>query len=476
VVVRRLWDRVAALHSSDPRKSSTRLEARHAEKKVRLVAPVPLVGKDRGGARRPRRGRQTARGGGTAASWPTCVAVSLATRCHGPRYTAPAGRGIVPAVRLRPVALLVLGACQAPTSDSSAFTTTPVTTVPDGSSSGSSSSSSSSGTTTTDDSGSGGGSADSTTEPVRDLGGTPDFGDGKPAGCKGKIDLLFVIMRGPTMVERQAQLALAVPQFIDAIKLKFDDFDYHIMVVDGDGETNNNGEGWGSPTCDHVCPNLACKIGQPCCPGGSLPDAGKPCCGDPNYPCEDLDLVTACDWTWGAGTVFPAGEFTADKPCPIDGGRRYLVKGQTDLEETFACIVNVGTDGWKSLGQALTAAMQKPINGPGGCNDGFLREDALLMVTTIATNPDTPELGSEGTPAEWAQAVIDAKGGDEESVVMYNIGGPGPECKPYDRVCQMAAMFTYHHLVYAEEPDYGPGFGEAASLVETACAGFTPPG
>jgi hypothetical protein len=96
------------------------------------------------------------------------------------------------------------------------------------------------------------------------------------------------------------------------------------------------------------------------------------------------------------------------------------------------------------------------------------------MVTTIATNPDGPEFGSEGTPAEWAQAVIDAKGGDEKSVVMFNIGGT--ECKPTDRVCQLAKMFTYHHLVDVEEPDYGPGFVEAASLVETACAGFTPPG
>jgi hypothetical protein len=49
------------------------------------------------------------------------------------------------------------------------------------------------------------------------------------------------------MESRQAQLALAVPQFIDAIEAKFDDFDYHIMVVDGDGEDNDNGEGWGEP-------------------------------------------------------------------------------------------------------------------------------------------------------------------------------------------------------------------------------------
>ena len=379
-------------------------------------------------------------------------------------------------MRLRSPALplLVLGACQASGSDSSAFTTTPsgLTTVSGGSSGGSSSSSSSSGTSTTGDSGSAGGSADTTTEPARDLGDVPDFGDGAPAGCKGKIDFLFVVSRLATMEGRQAQLALAVPQFIGTIEAKFADFDYHIMVVDGDGEDADNGEGWGNSICNEVCPNLACKIGDDCCEGGDIDDVGKPCCSDPNYPCEDLDLVTACDWAWGAGTVFPAGDFTADKPCPIDGGRRYLVRGQTDLDKTFACIANVGISGWDALGQALTAAVQKPINEPGGCNAGFLREDALLMVTTIATNADTD---SEGTPAEWAQAVIDAKGGDEKSVVMFNIGYADPECHPADRACVMAAMFTYHHLVHVFEPDYGPGFVEAASLVETACAGFVPP-
>ena len=378
-------------------------------------------------------------------------------------------------VRLRHAALLVLGACQAPASDSSAVTTTPgITSVSDGSSSGSSSSSSGSGSSSTDDSGSGGGSADTTTtEPALDLGGVLDFGVDTPAGCKGKIDFLFVISRLQTMESRQAQLALAVPQFIDAIEAKFADFDYHIMVVDGDGEDNDNGEGWGDMGCNQICPNLDCEIGDACCEGGDIDDYGKPCCPDLTYPCDDLDLVTACDWAWGAGTVFPAGEYTADKPCPIDGGRRYLVRGQTDLDKTFACIASVGISGWKSLGQALTAAVQKPINAPGGCNAGFLREDALLMVTTISTNLDTAESGSEGTPAEWAQAVTDAKGGDETSVIVFNIGGT--EDKPSDRSSQMAKLFTYHHLIDVLEPDYGPGFVEAASLVETACAGFVPP-
>jgi len=364
--------------------------------------------------------------------------------------------------------LLLVTACQGPAVGHSGFGSTPdATTAPAGSTGGSSSSSSSTSTSTGtgEDSGSGGGSAGSTFGPVGDLGDMPDFGDDSPVGCKGKIDFLFVISRGANMQYRQAQLAAAIPQFIDTIQSKFADFDYHIMVVDGD-------PGWGNMVCNDVCPNLACKVGESCCGWYHQDAKSTPCCPAPDYPCQDFDLVTACDWAWGAGTVFPAGvSGEANKPCPIDGGRRYLVKGQSNLEETFACIATVGASGYGLLGQALTAAMQSNINDPGGCNNGFLRKDALLMVTFIATNPDQD---SVGTPDKWAQAVLDAKHGDNKSVVMFAIGGLA-ECKPSDRICQLITMFPYHHGIFVEEPNYGPGFAKAANLVETACAGFTPP-
>jgi hypothetical protein len=98
------------------------------------------------------------------------------------------------------LALVLVTACQASPMGDTGFGSTPdAPTAPAASTGGSSTSSSSSGTTTTgEDSGSGGGSADTTTEPPRDLGAMPDFGDGTPIGCKGKIDFLFVISRRRT--------------------------------------------------------------------------------------------------------------------------------------------------------------------------------------------------------------------------------------------------------------------------------------
>jgi hypothetical protein len=97
-----------------------------------------------------------------------------------------------------------------------------------------------------------------TSEPPPDLGDMPDFGDPGPVGCKGKIDFLFVISRSQNMYLRQAQLAMAVPQFITAIEEKFEDFDYHVMVVDGDGPPPL--AEWGDQICNDVCPNLACAV------------------------------------------------------------------------------------------------------------------------------------------------------------------------------------------------------------------------
>jgi len=373
------------------------------------------------------------------------------------------------------LALLLVGACQTPSVGHTGFGSMPeVSTAPAASTGGSSSGLGSSGTSTGEDSGSGSGSADSTSEPVGDLGDMPDFGNDSPVGCKGKIDFLFVISRELNMEYRQAQLAAAFPNFIDTIQSKFDDFDYHIMVVDGDGESENNETGWGNPACTKLCATPGCSVGDPCCYWNDPDQQGKPCCTAPDYPCQDLDLVTACDWAWGAGTVFPAGvSGEANKLCPIEGGRRYLVKGQSNLEDTFACIATVGASGWDSLGQALTAAMQSNINDPGGCNNGFLRKDALLMVTFIATSPDSKQ--SEGTPDQWAQAVLDAKTGDEKSVVMLSILNTEAQWKPSDRIGTLVKLFPYHHLEDALTADYRPAFVEAANLVETACAGFTPP-
>jgi hypothetical protein len=60
----------------------------------------------------------------------------------------------------------------------------------------------------------------------------------------------------------------------------------------------------------------------------------------PGYPCGYKPAF--CDAGLGVGVVFPAGMEAANKVCPIDGGRNYMVTGQTDLKATFSCAAQLG--------------------------------------------------------------------------------------------------------------------------------------
>ena len=298
------------------------------------------------------------------------------------------------------------------------------------------------------------------TAPVSDVGWDSSTGDIVPKGCQGKIDLVFLISQGAWMITAQKQLIEAFPGFIETIESRFEDFDFHIMVVDSHS-------GWGRDHCTMACPDLSCKVGEPCClytqPKGSV------CCEVPDYPCVTIDFVTQCDQTGGAGSVFPSGMFAKNAPCKVAGGRRYLTKDDPDLEGTFACVAQVGTVAINNLAENLVASLQPEINGPGGCNEGFLRDDALLMVTIIepGNNDDSP-----GSPEEWADAVIAAKNGDPNAVVVLQIGNPA--CPDGDAVCQFTKLFPNHMRGDLEDSDFTGQFAEASTLVEDACEQLIP--
>ena len=327
-----------------------------------------------------------------------------------------------------------------------AMTTTPASasssTASDSSSSGgqggSTTSTSGAASTTSADSSAGA----SGTTLILDVGSDKDVGDATPPGCKGKIDFLFVISRAWTMKTAQEQLIAAFPSFIETIESKFADFDFHIMVIDGDHE-------WGLEPCDADCE----KQGS---------------CAVPDYPCDLLDLVTTCDRTIGAGNVFAAGGYASNKPCDIAGGRRFLTKDQPNLTETFACVAKLGISGTDLMGEALTMAMKPEINAPGGCNAGFLRDDALLMVTFIGGY----DYNSKWDPGTWAANVLKAKKDDPGAVVMLSV--VDPTCPPQDRICELVKKFPYYHLANLELDDYSVAFDAATNLVEVACAEFIP--
>src|SRR5690606_32044998 len=80
------------------------------------------------------------------------------------------------------------------------------------------------------------------------------------------------------------------------------------------------------------------------------------------------------------------------------------------------------TDGSGSERQmdSMVAAVGSALNGTGGCNQGFVRQNAILVVTVIT---DEEESNSAGNPADWKQALVNAKLGDESGVVVLGLVG-----------------------------------------------------
>ncbi|MEZ4221169.1 MAG: hypothetical protein R3B13_09575 [Polyangiaceae bacterium] len=278
------------------------------------------------------------------------------------------------------------------------------------------------------------------------LGGAGGTDGGAQTGCT-KTDFLFVVDSSVSMGNEQAALTAAFPKFIASIQGATKIKDYHIMVVDTDAETR--------------CTTSAC--------------AGTPHSTCNNYACNHV--YKGCDATRGAGVIQPTGQGSSNKVCPIDGGIRYMTESQTDLTGTFSCVATLGLAGHPSERpmEAMVAAVSPAMNDQGGCNEGFLRKDAILVVTFISDDPNKEDTG---TPKEWYDAVVAAKGGKPESVVMLGLIPDGAAANP-------AKQLHWHDFIAlwgtrglkgdVESTDYAPFFDNAIGIIDDTCNNFIPP-
>jgi hypothetical protein len=276
----------------------------------------------------------------------------------------------------------------------------------------------------------------------------PDFGPVAPAGCAGKIDFLFVISSGlfdwglPQMLE-------AVPGFYTTIADTFPDFDTHILVTDVDA-------GWRIDDCAY-CTDDCDPAGEP------------PLCG------AEID---ACDTTLGAGVTFSTGEWAPNRRCDLAGGRRYITKDEPDPLAAFECIAT-SSAGTASVhaGEAMFKAFSPELSGPGGCNEGFLRDDALLVVTIFA-NGDTD---SDGHLYTWKNKLLAAKYGDPDAFLVLVISGDDdipdgvcPDTGGVNRLRQFADYVPHGMFGSMCAKSYVPFFTDAATAVLELCDGFIP--
>lgn len=296
-------------------------------------------------------------------------------------------------------------------------------------------------------------------------------GDGGEAEGCAKMDFLFVVDNSDSMQDNQQTLIANFPAFIDSIGATVEVDDYHVMVIDTDDE--------GPDTCSPACnqywnENDPYKF-TPCpYPGGQ--------CGATQ---EEIDAMDECDQTIGAGVNHPVGRDASSQPC-FDDGPRYLTSDDPDLKSSFACAAQVGTGGKTDERQieALMSSLDPQLLAPGACNDGFLRDDAVLVVVMLTDEEDG---GSEPTddPQAWYENLVALKGGNEEAIVMIGIlsdrGQPNQVCSNYEfseaeDLREFIGLFTHNTLGSVCEPNYQPLFQDAVSEIDVACDNFVPQG
>jgi hypothetical protein len=162
-------------------------------------------------------------------------------------------------------------------------------------------------------------------------------------------------------------------------------------------------------------------------------------------------------------------------------------------------VANVGTygSGAERPMQAMQGAVSEAMNDAAGCNEGFLRDDAILVVVVATDEEDDaaedPNGGSPGDPADWAQSLITAKNDDPKAVVVLMLvgdsdapggvcppgadpGNGGPGAEPSPRLREFAELFDHGMWGSICSSDYGDFFNEAISVIDVTCEEFTPPG
>ncbi len=110
--------------------------------------------------------------------------------------------------------------------------------------------------------------------------------------------------------------------------------------------------------------------------------------------------------------------------CASMAERRYLDESDPFDALHLGCLLRVGQGGPDEHPMlAVLEAVSNDMNAAGGCNEGFIRKDALLVVMLVTDEEDDQEdeqgnPGSPGDPQFWYEKLLFYKNGNEEALVF----------------------------------------------------------
>lgn len=187
-------------------------------------------------------------------------------------------------------------------------------------------------------------------------------------------------------------------------------------------------------------------------------------------------------------------------PCSTSAGTPYLTRADLDSGNfgmNLLCMAAVGTGGDENERpmDAMLAAISPELNAEDGCNEGFLRDDAPLVVLVLTDEDDDHadaqgNDGSAGDPADWFAGLVAAKGGKSQNVSAAVLAGPldpdqcvynpnnGAGAEPPLRLAQWLELFDPAHTQRANLCD-PTGYEDFVDKVanfqgDVACEEFEP--
>ncbi|WP_052548267.1 hypothetical protein [Enhygromyxa salina] len=306
---------------------------------------------------------------------------------------------------------------------------------------------SSSGTTSGENSGDGDGDpgdgdGDGDGDPGQDDGPLFDISpqeagdDGIPMDDQcAKVDILYIIDNSPSMYEEQQTLIANFGNFVADMQTALDGVNsYHVGVITSDDYQDG---GWIDDGANTV--------------NAQVPE------------CQHL-----------GGLVVQAHSGLC---TPFAGGDNFITQAD-NLAPKFECIANVGEDGDSDeyMGDALIALLAEgQLNT--GCNANFLRPDAMLIIVMLTDENDS----SSTNENQWFQAVVDAKGTEENVVVLSliwdqsfnNCDNAFSETDGY-QIEAFTEMFTNNAVGNICDDSYAGFFASAIPTIESACDNFEP--